>query len=419
MKPVLLVFVLAAVSQATSWRSDLTQARNLQNSGQGGKAENLYEQVMADAKGLPPAELNALALELFYAGRYREAESIYHQALEGWTSLGAAGARDHIVTAANLGTLLRAEGRYKDAETVLLDCLRQAETIGGKDSLEWARTASGLAALYLVWGDFARAENFALQAKSTFEQRSDAGESERINNTSILGSVYVEEGRYDDAEPLLRAALAAGGPRLATRTYNELAVVALRQHRLAEAESLALKAVESDGVNSHTPLSAAIRNNLADICLLQERFVEAEQHYREAIAIWEGAMGTQFPDTGKAYMNLASFYHLRGRETGAEELYRHALGILEGAFGKRHLLVLVASNELADVLRAEGRYTESERLGQASLEGLKEKLPADDPRLLRALANQARLLASTRRPKEAAALRDRIEQLSRGFRTEN
>jgi len=358
-----------------------------------------------------------MALELFYANRFREAEVVYRQSLVGWTRLGPAGAGDRIVTAANLGTLLRSEGRYTEAEGMLIDCLRQAENMAGKDSVIWARSASGLGALYLVWGDPAKAEMYARQADDVFAHASGATDAEKINNLSILASSYVEQARYDEAEPLLRAALDHGTPRLATRTYNELAVVALRRDQLSEAEAWALKALESErqGANPGGPLSAAIRNNLAEICLHQERWVDAEEHYREAISIWEGSVGKQHPDTAKAYMNLATFYHLRGRESGAEDLYRRAIAILQMILGKDHLLVLVARNELADVLRAEGRYTESERLGSASLAALKERLSPTDPRVQRALANHARLMASTKRPKQAAAIHDRIEQPSQGF----
>jgi DNA-binding SARP family transcriptional activator len=114
-------------------------------------------------------------------------------------------------------------------------------------------------------------------------------------------------------------------------------------------------------------------------------------------------------------MNLAAFYHERGREAGAEDLYRRAAQILQAVYGPDQQLVLVARNELADVLRAEGQFTESERLGRATLAALQQALGPGDPRVLRALANQARLLEEIRRPKEAAALRKRIEQMS-GFR---
>ena len=56
------------------------------------------------------------------------------------------------------------------------------------------------------------------------------------------------------------------------------------------------------------------------------------------------------------------------------------------------------------------------RLAFASLAALEEKLNPQDPRVLHALANQARLLASTKRNKEAAALRERIQAMSRSLR---
>ena len=419
MKTAALFVVLSGVAGATSWRADLVEARKLQNSGQAGKAESIYGNMVSTAKGLPPGEQNSMALDLFYATRYREAEAVYHLALNGWALEGSSAASDRITTAANLATLLRVEGRYPEAERMLLDCLSQAEAVAGKDSLLWGRNASGLAALYLVWERTAEAKKFALATKATFESV-HAPESERINNLSILASIYVQETYYDEAEPLLRAVLENANPRLLARTYNELAVIALRRQRFEEAESFALKALEAEeqSAGSGAPMSAGIRNILADIDLHQGRYVEAEQHYREAIAIWESRLGKQHPDTGRAYLNLAAFYHQRGHEAGAEQLFRSAAGIFEKTLGNDHVLTSIARNELADVLRAERRFSESERLGRASLTALQEKLGPRDPRVLRALENQARLFASTSHPKEAAAVRAQIDQMSKGFEPE-
>jgi hypothetical protein len=56
--------------------------------------------------------------------------------------------------------------------------------------------------------------------------------------------------------------------------------------------------------------------------------------------------------------------------------------------------VLEARNELAEILRAERRYTESEKLGKLTLAGLVKALRPDDPRVLRAQSNYARLQAT-------------------------
>jgi tetratricopeptide (TPR) repeat protein len=383
-----------------------------------GKAEDVHAQLPA-AETLPPAEANVQALELFYAGRYREAEPLYLAALAGWERMGAVAERDRVVTAVNLGTLLRAEGRFAEAESVLLDCIRRAEALeptgSGKSSVEWAHAASSLGALYLAWQQLDKAEAFAFQAQAIFSQRLDAGDPERVTNGTLLGTIYLEQARYEEAEVLLRATLDHADKLLAAVTYNQLAVMALRRGRLEEAESLALEASAMSRLEAAPSgrMAAAITGNLAKIRLLQKRYVEAEQNYRDAIAIAETALGKEHPETAKAYLNLATFYQIRRRDRGAEQLYRRAIEILEPVYGKDHALVLVARNELADVFRAQGRYIESERLGGASLALLEDKLGLRDPRVLRALANQERLLASTKRNHEAAALRARIQEISR------
>jgi hypothetical protein len=93
-------------------------------------------------------------------------------------------------------------------------------------------------------------------------------------------------------------------------------------------------------------------------------------------------------------MNLGAFYHERGREAGAEALYTRAAGILEQTFGKDDPRTLAARNEVAEILRAERRYAESEKLGRSTLAGLKKALRPDDPRVVRAQSNYARLEAT-------------------------
>jgi len=49
-------------------------------------------------------------------------------------------------------------------------------------------------------------------------------------------------------------------------------------------------------------------------------------------------------------------------------------------------------SEMADVLRAERRYTEAEKLSRVTLAAMQGAIPVDDPRLVRARANYARLI---------------------------
>jgi tetratricopeptide (TPR) repeat protein len=382
-----------------------------------GMAVLMEGQVAVHSEGPNPAELNATALRAYYQARYQEAEALYREALTGWDRLGPESARDRAITAGNLAALLRTKGRYREAETLLLDCLRQAEAASAPNAMETGRAASGLAALYLVWEQLPKAESMATRAQAIFDQL-DSAQTERVNNWSILASVYIAQARYPEAQTLLHKVLEGANDTLVLRAYNELALVAQRQNQLPEAESFALRALEMGRrtLAPGHPTLAAILNNLAQICRFQGRYEEAEKYYREAVAIWVDSLGPQHPDTAKGYMNLAAFYHERGREPGAEDLYRRAAAIFESAYGANHPLFLVARNELAEVLRAEGRFTESEKLGRSTLASLEEELGPQDTRVVRALENRARLFDSTQKPKQAAALRDRVHQMSLGFR---
>ena len=79
MKACLVILGLAALLEGAGWRSDFAEARRLEAEGQSGaeRAGPIYERLVTGAEALPPLESNALALEFFYAGRYREAEAVY------------------------------------------------------------------------------------------------------------------------------------------------------------------------------------------------------------------------------------------------------------------------------------------------------------------------------------------------------
>ena len=167
MKTSLVILGLASLLEGAGWRSDFDEARRLEAEGRSGaeRAGRIYESLAAGAEALPPLESNALALELFYAGRYTEAEAAYGAALAGWDRLGAAGLRDRIVTAANLGTLLRAEGRFRCCWTL---CGGPKHSIlPARARTAWNGAASPAAWLLSIWPG----RNSVKQNRSPFGRR--------------------------------------------------------------------------------------------------------------------------------------------------------------------------------------------------------------------------------------------------------
>jgi len=253
----------------------------------------------------------------------------------------------------------------------------------------------------------------------TPHRSSTTSSPQRIINSLILASVYLDQRRFAEAETLLTAALRADPEETIGMTADiDLTSAAIRQEDCVQAEKharLALASARRLLPPSHPTLAIAL-NNLAQVCRLTGNYLEAERSYRQALEIWESVLGPSHPDVAHGLMNLAALCHERGREPGAEQLYRRAVAIFDQALGPESPDALVARSELADVLRAERRYTEAERTGGATMASLEKSLGPEGPRVWRAMVNYARPLRETRRAQEAEALLTRIHQSVTAFR---
>ena len=358
------------------------------------------------------ADLNNQAAKFYTQARYGEAEQLYRQALDAAAQAGPDALRIRNITAGNLATLLRITGRYQEAERLLAGLVSQLQSDRTTPPLDLGRAIVNLAGLYQAHGDSTRAEAAALRARQVFAAHREIPVLERTNLSLILAAIHVDQHRYSDAEAILQGTLETVEGSQAVVAHNGLAAIAIARGAFADAERYSRAALERarTSLPETHPNNAMVFNNLAQACRFQEKYLDAEINYRRAIEIWERVGGPSHPDLAKGLMNLAAFYHERGREAGAEDLYVRSAAILERAFGPHSALALVVRNELADVLRGQRRFAESERLGRASIAEMEKLFGDDDPRLARALANRARLLAETKRPTEAAAVLARLRK---------
>jgi tetratricopeptide (TPR) repeat protein len=117
-----------------------------------------------------------------------------------------------------------------------------------------------------------------------------------------LALLYRVQGRYADAEPLYKRALAIGE-----------------------------KALGPDH-----PAVAIRLNNLALLYRVQGRYADAEPLYKRALAIDEKALGPDHPAVAIRLNNLAGLYRAQGHYADAEPLFKRALAIDEKALGPDH-----------------------------------------------------------------------------------
>ena len=201
-------------------------------------------------------------------------------------------------------------------------------------------------------GDDAQAIPLAQRLLTIVEKTAGPDDHNLALMLNMLGGLYHAEGRYAEAEPLLKRALAIDekrGPdhQIVGVELNNLARVYQDQGRYAEAEPLLKRALAIDEkkLGPDDPHVATKLNNLAGLYQDQGRYAEAELLNKRALAIDEKVLGPDDPAVALVLIKLADQYRTQGRYAEAEPFYKRSLAIWEKA--DHHPFVAWALNGLA------------------------------------------------------------------------
>ena len=134
--------------------------------------------------------------------------------------------------------------------------------------------------------------------------------------------------------------------------------------RYQEAEQLfrQVLAVRDRLLGDAHPDTLATRNEVAWMLAKQGRYEEAEEHYRKVLAARERVLGDADPDTLATRSATAWMLAERGRFEEAEEQYRQVLKASERTLGETHPTTLAARSATAWMLAERGRFEEAEDL---------------------------------------------------------
>jgi tetratricopeptide (TPR) repeat protein len=285
----------------------------------------------AAAGSNPATELSRRAADLYRQARYAEAEPVLRLAIEAWNLGTPEGARNRVMDERRLGSLLEITGRYAAAEEILTTTLAKLEATGAPAN-ETVCAMSFLSSGSRARRDFAKAESWASRALAYAESHEDVSAAERLSVRLLLGSVYLEELRLDDAERVFLSVMDGGDAPTVMAAYTNLASIAIGRGDLERGEQCARQALQLARLSfpATHPAVATAWNNLAQVLRFRKNYTEAEKAYREAISIWEIALGQTHPDVAKGLMNLAGMYRESGRLAEAEVAFRRVEGIRGG-----------------------------------------------------------------------------------------
>ena len=295
----------------------------------------------------------------------------------------------------HIGNYLRARADFADSRRHLIRAREIRENVFGKEHADVAETLNNLGWLESDQGRYQDAEPLI---KDTLEVREKVlgpdhpDTAMSLNNLAVL---YQAQGQYTKAKPLFKRALEIREKVLgpdhpdAALGLGNLATLYRAQGQYTNAEPLYKRALEihEKVFGPDHPDTAMSLNNLAVLYRVQGQYTKAEPLNKRALEIREKVLGPDHPDTALGLGNLAGLYEAQGQYTKAEPLYKHALTISERVLGPEHPGTATSLGNLAGLYQAQGQYTKAEPLQKRALTISERVLGPDHPDTAQTLKN--------------------------------
>ncbi|WP_224245970.1 tetratricopeptide repeat protein [Hyalangium gracile] len=148
-------------------------------------------------------------------------------------------------------------------------------------------------------------------------------------------------------------------------------------------------------------LESALLNNLGSVLEAREDYQAALEHYQQAIAVSEKALGKDNPDMAVPLNNMGTLFFAQGKHPEALSYLRRSLEISEKALGKDHPEVAGRLNNMGGVLQAQGKYAEALTHYQRALVVSERALGKEHPHVATVLNNMGSALRAQGKDEEA------------------
>jgi serine/threonine-protein kinase len=188
---------------------------------------------------------------------------------------------------------------------------------------------------------------------------------------NVLGWLLHERGQFEQAESLLREAVAVGraafpaeGDARLARALNDLALVREARNDYDEAEVLLRESIDMRRRllgDEHLGVPIAM-SNLAVVLHNKGDRDGSARNAEASFDLFRRILGPDHQRTLIVQTNLATFMSLRGDHEGAARQHRDILERQRRLFGARHVSIPVSLTLLANQLMALGQLEESEAL---------------------------------------------------------
>ncbi|MFO8231274.1 MAG: serine/threonine-protein kinase [Longimonas sp.] len=265
-----------------------------------------------------------------------------------------------------LGQVYSGLGLYEQGEPLLREALT-TRLERDSDQAEEAGTRKALGYLLFRTGDYEEAEAQIQQALELAEQAHGASDAEVGAYLNGLAILYNESGRGDEAEPLLRQALAINESAAAPATYlHNLAIALQDQGKFEEALSVHEDAITAfeEQFGAEYPGRASAMARYAFSLHLNGDYEEAAAMHEEALTLRRDILPEEHPHIASSLIRYGWLEAERGNGTRAEDMVREGMNMLGQFVPETHWEMQAAQGILGIALMRQGRIAE----GRARLE---------------------------------------------------
>ncbi|MEW5918118.1 MAG: serine/threonine-protein kinase, partial [Gemmatimonadota bacterium] len=282
-------------------------------------------------------------------------------------------ARAQLLTA--LGDVYRWRGDHQRATGILDTAIALYRAAPAPPQLELAEALTQLGNVRRLNGNFVAAESLHREALQLRERAIWSGaQGQTIDERPIaaslanIGAIFIEQGKLDEAAPLIDSALTLQRRRSPIDTasvaeiLNYKATVFFRRgdEQKALATILEGHALNRARLGADHPRVALELGNVAVLLGRQGRVAEAESALVEAARVLESRLAAEHPQTVRAKANLAGLKGSLGKLTEADSLFRVVIDIDRRATNELRVHLPIALDMHADVLKKLGRSREAQ-----------------------------------------------------------
>jgi len=332
---------------------------------------------------------NNLAMLQADRGHLDDAEKLLKQALDIKQKTLGNTHPDCAIVLNNLAYVEEKKQQFAEADKLYLQAQQITTAALGAEHPSLATILNNRSLVAESLNKNADAEKLQLQAIAIRRKFAKLRSADLVSSLNNLGELYMAEGKFQKATPLLQEAeKASANPkfpdkRLRATLLGNLALLADRRQDYPAAEKYykdAQTATETSYGKSSIEYARAL-SNFAGLYRAEHKLKEAAPLQQESLSIREKCSGPDSLDAAREYNNLGELYLAQNKLSDAETMLNRAQKVRTAKLGETHKDVAVTLCALGKLRLAQKRLPEAEQLLKQAEQIQVKALAANDEKL--------------------------------------